>query len=440
MLGRKLACAAFVVGGLALTSSAFGQGYTFTAGSASGMVGSNVTAAVNLDNTTANNVQGWSFGVCHDAVAVTLVSAVSGSTAMTVNGGSMPSFEAINTAPAGGAGYTCGVVIDFFGVNSLAPGSGFELTVGMYTLNTEGSSPLNLCGTLGNPMVETLVVVNGGSVVPTQVAGTLEGQAAPPVVITFDAGDATARFNAGGSVSPGVVVVTMTSVQAGDPTQAEVQGFSFGLLDGSAVDLAEINLSGTVTAGTNGGTGPDFFAAQTAAVGGDGGTVGVVVSLSPPFDVIAPGTDLPIANFVYEASATAVDGDSANLTFSDSLGNPAVALVAVVDGNTVVPSTVGGVVSVEEVVDVAYLRGDANSDGGIDIADGIWILNFLWQGGPASPCAASQDANGDGMGDTSDAMYIIFYQLLDGPAPVGNFPNCDFADVADCAMSTPSCP
>lgn len=440
MLGRKLTCAAILVGGFALTSSAFGQGYTLTAGSASGMVGSNVTAAITLDNTTTDNVQGWSFGVCHDSAAVTLVSAVSGSTASTSNGGAMPSFEAINTAPAGGAGYTCGVVIDFFGVNSLAPGSGFELTVGMYTLDAEAMSPLSLCNTLGNPLVETLVVVNGGSVVPTQNAGTLEGQAAPPLAISYDAGDATARFNAGGSVSPGTVVISMTSAQAGDPTQAEVQGFSFGLLDGSAVDLVDINLTGTVTAATNGNTGPDFFASSTAPAGGDGGTVGVVVSLSPPFDVIAPGTDLAIVRFVYEASATALDGDMVNLTFTGGLGNPAVALVAVVDGNTVVPTTTGGVVTLEEVVDVAYLRGDANADGDIDIADGIWILNFLWQGGPASPCAAAQDANGDGMGDTSDAMYIIFYQLLDGPAPVGNFPNCDFADVADCAMSTPTCP
>ena len=71
-----------------------------------------------------------------------------------------------------------------------------------------------------------------------------------------------------------------------------------------------------------------------------------------------------------------------------------------------------------------FVRGDCNGDGNHDIADGVFLLNYLFQDGPTPGCQAACDANGDGMTDSSDAIYIFNYRFLDGPPPPAPFPEC----------------
>lgn len=69
------------------------------------------------------------------------------------------------------------------------------------------------------------------------------------------------------------------------------------------------------------------------------------------------------------------------------------------------------------------LRGDADFDGGRNITDAIYILNFLFQGGPAPPCRDLADVNNDGAAsgtdniDISDAVFLLGFLFLGGPAP-----------------------
>ena len=81
-----------------------------------------------------------------------------------------------------------------------------------------------------------------------------------------------------------------------------------------------------------------------------------------------------------------------------------------------------------------FIRGDANNDARVDIADGIWIVNTLFYSGPATVCKAAADANGDGKRDVADAMYVFQYELQPGatpsklfPAPPAPFPACGTA-------------
>ena len=67
--------------------------------------------------------------------------------------------------------------------------------------------------------------------------------------------------------------------------------------------------------------------------------------------------------------------------------------------------------------DIPFLRGDANVDGRVDLADGIWLLQHLFLGGPGGECAAARDTNADGAVDLADAAQIISYRLLDGGPP-----------------------
>jgi hypothetical protein len=67
---------------------------------------------------------------------------------------------------------------------------------------------------------------------------------------------------------------------------------------------------------------------------------------------------------------------------------------------------------------VAFVyQGDANGDGVINIADVIYLVNYLFTGGPV-PCPQELgDANCDGVVDIADVVYLINYLFAGGPPP-----------------------
>ena len=66
-----------------------------------------------------------------------------------------------------------------------------------------------------------------------------------------------------------------------------------------------------------------------------------------------------------------------------------------------------------------FLRGDANGDGVITVADAIYLLNYLFRHGPEPDPYALGDANGDGTIVVGDAIYLLNYLFRGGPAPDG---------------------
>ena len=72
----------------------------------------------------------------------------------------------------------------------------------------------------------------------------------------------------------------------------------------------------------------------------------------------------------------------------------------------------------------AFVRGDANGDGWVDIADAIWMIQELFYGGLPSSCSDASDASDDGTVDLADAILLMSYQFLGGPAPAPPFPAC----------------
>ncbi|MFQ6002213.1 MAG: SBBP repeat-containing protein [Candidatus Zixiibacteriota bacterium] len=63
------------------------------------------------------------------------------------------------------------------------------------------------------------------------------------------------------------------------------------------------------------------------------------------------------------------------------------------------------------------LRGDADGDGVIDIADVVYLINYLFIDGPAPEPLEAGNANCDGMVDIADVVYLINYLFIDGPPP-----------------------
>jgi len=66
-----------------------------------------------------------------------------------------------------------------------------------------------------------------------------------------------------------------------------------------------------------------------------------------------------------------------------------------------------------------YIHGDPNESGGIDIDDVVYLIHYIFTGGPApEPVEAAGDANGNGEIDLDDVVYLIDYIFTGGPAPV----------------------
>jgi hypothetical protein len=100
-------------------------------------------------------------------------------------------------------------------------------------------------------------------------------------------------------------------------------------------------------------------------------------------------------------------------------------------------------------VDRPFRRGYVNPDDKFDIADGVYIINYLVRSGPEPTCLDAADVNDDGSVDVSDAMAAIFYLFQPStapnpdPAPAAPFAACGTDPTADevgCAASPSICP
>jgi hypothetical protein len=88
------------------------------------------------------------------------------------------------------------------------------------------------------------------------------------------------------------------------------------------------------------------------------------------------------------------------------------------DGSDVKTVSLDHVVSVvPEHTDVFFRRTDSNTDGRVDLSDGVFVLNFLFLGGADPKCPDAADANDSGGIDLSDASFIFNFLFLGGREP-----------------------
>ncbi|MEM7261990.1 MAG: carboxypeptidase regulatory-like domain-containing protein [Planctomycetota bacterium] len=71
-----------------------------------------------------------------------------------------------------------------------------------------------------------------------------------------------------------------------------------------------------------------------------------------------------------------------------------------------------------------FLRGDANSDGRVDISDAVWGLNWLFKGAQAPSCFKAFDANADNGTDISDTIFTLRYLFSGEMPPPPPFDEC----------------
>ncbi|MCK4225038.1 MAG: hypothetical protein KAX39_07640 [candidate division Zixibacteria bacterium] len=66
---------------------------------------------------------------------------------------------------------------------------------------------------------------------------------------------------------------------------------------------------------------------------------------------------------------------------------------------------------------MCVLHGDANGDEVIDLGDVVYLINYLYKGGPAPDPLEMGDNNCDEVVDLGDLVYLINYLFKNGPLP-----------------------
>jgi len=65
----------------------------------------------------------------------------------------------------------------------------------------------------------------------------------------------------------------------------------------------------------------------------------------------------------------------------------------------------------------SFTRGDVNGDGIINSGDVVYLIDYLFKGGPAPLPSSSGDVNCDGIINSADVVYLIDYLFKGGASP-----------------------
>ena len=128
----------------------------------------------------------------------------------------------------------------------------------------------------------------------------------------------------------------------------------------------------------------------------------------PPFNWVFLGGDLPFGcNFNGGAVGTITGSPSFNAQYFFT--------VAVFDSQDPIKSdTVSLSIT---ITSPPYVCGDANSTGSVNISDAVFLIAYIFSGGPAPNPLISGDADCSGNVNISDAVYLINHIFGGGPAP-----------------------
>ncbi len=128
----------------------------------------------------------------------------------------------------------------------------------------------------------------------------------------------------------------------------------------------------------------------------------------PPYTWSFVGGDLPYG-------LTFNDGLVGTITGTPTYKSTFYFSIALQDGSA--PALTDTVAVNLRVVDPPYVCGDADRSGSVDISDAVYLIAYIFSGGPAPNPVEAGDANCDHSIDISDAVYLIAYIFSGGPAP-----------------------
>lgn len=143
--------------------------------------------------------------------------------------------------------------------------------------------------------------------------------------------------------------------------------------------------------------------------------------LGPPFagQVLAAGSDRSLVRFPITVSGSLAVDDCVNVelvNFLTTTGETYDNFLVVDDGaSSVFAELSGGEICIGS--NPGFKRGDANGDSITNVADPIYLLSYIFSGGPAPGCADAADINDDGVVNVADAVFGISYIFAGGSPP-----------------------
>jgi hypothetical protein len=249
--------------------------------------------------------------------------------------------------------------------------------------------------------------------------------------------------------APPAVEATASIAPTGDPEPVGAQGWSISIEhDPAVLDIQNGDgfpaFNGTDGAAQFSGGFQKTEVVDPAKNGGRAGLVSAVVLSFVEDRKLDPSKSQSILRSRYTVRAGVTEAQFPTLIrFESGLrgsGQP-VENIITVSGGSVTPTAQQRVgleleCSAGPPPSGRFIRGNANDDAKVNIADPIWIINELVRQGPKTQCQDAADANDDGLVDLSDAMYLIQWRFLGGPQPTAPFAGCG----ADPTVDTLNCP
>ena len=86
-----------------------------------------------------------------------------------------------------------------------------------------------------------------------------------------------------------------------------------------------------------------------------------------------------------------------------------------------------------------FIRGDADGNGRVNVLDALVILRRIAGEAPVFDCTEALNANADGGVDAADAIFVLRWIFLQGPPLPYPFPRCATDISGGCTQSSPGC-
>jgi hypothetical protein len=193
----------------------------------------------------------------------------------------------------------------------------------------------------------------------------------------------------------------------------ELGGYELAMYyDATKLEIADVNLEGTVA---------DYGGSEWLVYWSYNDTVTPAYVLASALtwgsDIIGAGSG-NLFKLVVNISESAPEGDT-DLDLAQNVGSlPSYCSYADPVGGVVFPDLIDGILTIAEA---QYVCGDANDDGSVGAGDIVYLISYLFRGGPPPDPLCVGDANGDDAVGAGDIVYLISYLFRGGPAPV---PDC----------------
>jgi len=214
-----------------------------------------------------------------------------------------------------------------------------------------------------------------------------------------------------------------------------LQGFQNGITwDPSFLQIQEATFEDTPVVELT----PEFFVINLVPgpTGATGLTAGVIFDFIPPFDgrVLDPGVEQRILHLIFDIPGNAPANQTTGILFDDTIGEPPVLNIFIVNGLSRVPVQVHGQVHVLPFTfppPTGFLRGDFDNSQGLLITDAVQMLAYLFSGGAPPSCPDAADANDSGSIEITDPIYLLGFLFGSTNAPPYPWPTVGLDPTSD---------